>query len=119
MQQHLEYCANACCRLVDGQIATKAEYEAAVARHPGNYAGLGAGQRNAIVGHQIACKSIRWTIRKAMNTEKRPMSSPEGQLIMSEIVDIPSAPVFADDVAAKKHAESLGDDYVIAPVIAA
>jgi hypothetical protein len=119
MQHRIESCANGCCHLVDGQIVTTAEYKAAVAAHPGSYPGLAPGQRNAIVEHQIACKGVRWKIRKVENRETQPMSSPGGQVIMSEIVDVPSAPIFRDDVEAKNHADSLGEGYVIAPTFAA
>ena len=119
MQQRIEYCANGCCRFVDGKAATREEYDAAVARHPGSYAGLGTGQRNAILEHQIACRGIRWAIRKMVNKETQPMSSPGGQVFTSEVVSVSSEPLLKDDVEAKKHAEKLGQEYFIEPVVTA
>ena len=119
MQEHLQYCTNGCCRLVDGKAVTREEYKAAVAQHPGSYAGLGIGQRNAIVEHQTACRGIRWAIRKVVNKETQPMSSPGGQVFTSEVVSFPSERLFADDAEAKEHAERLGQEYFIEPVATA
>lgn len=119
MQQRIERCANGCCLLVDGKIVTRAEYEAAVKRHPGSYAGLQARQRNAIVEHQIACRGIRWAIRKMENKETQPMSSPGGQVSTSEAVSVPSEHLFMDDAEAKTRAQVLGEEYFIEPVITA
>ena len=119
MQQRIEYCANGCCHLVDGKVVTREEYGTAVARHPGSYAGLQPGQRNAIVEHQIACRGIKWAIRKMENKETQSLSSPGGQVFTSEVVKVPSEPFFTDDVEAKKRAESLGEEYFIEPVVAA
>lgn len=119
MQEHLEYCANGCCRFVDGKVVTREQYKAAVTRHPGNYAGVGAGHRNAIVEHQVACRGIRWAIRKMANKKTQPMNHPSGQVFTSEAVTVPSAPLYLDDAEAKKHAEELGEEYFIEPVVTA
>jgi hypothetical protein len=119
LQQRIEYCANGCCRFVGGKAVTGEEYKAAVAGHPGSYAGLKTGQRDTIVEHQVACRGIRWAIRKVVNKETQPISSSGGQVFTSEAVSIPSEPLFTDDAAAKKHAEELGEEYFIEPVITA
>lgn len=51
--------------------------------------------------------------------ETQAMSSPEGQVFTSEVVNVSSEPLFADDVEAKKHAEKLGQEYFIEPVVTA
>ena len=119
LQQRIEYCANGCCHLVDGEAVTREKYKAAVASHPGSYAGLRPGQRNAIVEHQIACRGIRWAIRKVANEETQPVSSLGGQVLTSAAVSVPSEPLFVDDVEAKKRAEGLGEEYFIEPVVTA
>src|ERR1700677_222929 len=55
-QERLERCSNDCCHFVDGKTVTKAEYAAAIARHPGNYPGVKPGQRNAVLETVIACR---------------------------------------------------------------
>ena len=57
MGERLEYCGNGCCHFVDGKPVTKKEYEEAIVRHPGHYAGIKPGQRNAILETVIACRS--------------------------------------------------------------
>jgi hypothetical protein len=96
---------------------TKEEYKQAQARHAGSYPGLGSGQRNAIVEHQIACRGIKWQIRRVVNTETQPMSSPGGQMSITGIVDVLTEPMFDSDVEAKKRADELGTEYCIAPLI--
>lgn len=57
-QDRLERCHNGCCFYVNGTAVTKEDYEQAIARHPGNYPGLGNGQRNAIVETTVGCGKV-------------------------------------------------------------
>ena len=116
-QERLEYCGNGCCHLVDGKIVTKEEYKQAQARHAGSYPGLGSGQRNAIVEHQIACRGIKWRIRQVVNTETQSISSPGGRVGTTEIVSVLTEPLVDNDVDAKKRADELGEEYCIEPLI--
>jgi hypothetical protein len=56
-QDKLERCSNGCCLYVNGTAVTKENYEQAIARHPGSYAGVGSGQRNAILETIVTCRS--------------------------------------------------------------
>jgi hypothetical protein len=116
-QERLEYCGDGCCRFVDGKAVTKEEYKQAKARHPGSYPGVGPGHRNAIVEHQIACRGLKWGIRKVVNKETQPISSPGGRKGTTEIVSVLTEPLFDNDVEAKKRADELGEEYCIAPLI--
>jgi hypothetical protein len=116
-QERLEHCANGCCQIVDGKIVTSTEYEQAKARHPGNYPGIGPGQRNAIVEHKIACRGIKWVIRKVVNNQTEPLSSPGGRMGTTEIITLETEGPFMSDAEAQKRADELGKEYCIAPLI--
>jgi hypothetical protein len=55
----LERCNNGCCFVVDGKEVTKAQYEEAKRRQPGDYPAIKPGHRNAILETIIDCRKRR------------------------------------------------------------